>query len=153
MSKQSIHPWEVLVEKGYATRDQSTESNDCTVKALCITKGISYQEALKYATENFARKPHKGARTANIVEAFHHDKSFNQLVEEQIKTYYINQGKNTERQMTLGTFIKRYPSGKFYVIVRGHALAVVDGVIIDYTDGLRRPVWKAWRIIEDQRAQ
>lgn len=153
MSKQSIHPWEVLVKKGYATKDQSTEKSDCSVKALCITKGISYQEALKYASVNFRRERNTGANVHKIQEAFNKDNSFKELEKKEIKTYYINQGKNTERQMTVGTFIKRYSSGKYYVIVRGHAFAVIDGVIIDWTDGLRRPIWNAWRVTEDQRAQ
>lgn len=33
--------------------------------------------------------------------------------------------------MTLGTFLKRNTKGKYICLVRGHAFAVVDGVVID----------------------
>jgi hypothetical protein len=41
---------------------------------------------------------------------------------------------------TLKTVAKRYPRGTFYVHVRGHILALVDGEILDWTAGSSRKV-------------
>ena len=36
--------------------------------------------------------------------------------------------------LTLNQFVKRFPIGTFVIIVRGHALAIVDGVVYDNKD-------------------
>ena len=35
--------------------------------------------------------------------------------------------------MTINRFVKTHPRGSYYVLVRGHALAVVDGTVQDWT--------------------
>ena len=147
MSNQFKHIKEVLIEKGFAYEGMVEEKADCTVRALSITKGISYQAALKYAYDNLKRERNSGPSQLVLERGFEKDSSLVPVKE--IKTYYINNGKKVERSMTVGTFIKEHNKGKFYVIVRAHALAVVDGVIIDHSEGLRRPILKAWRAIED----
>jgi hypothetical protein len=50
---------------------------------------------------------------------------------------------------TVGAFVKAHPAGHYVVHVKGHALAIVDGVVHDwgkYTSGARRRVWRAWRL-------
>jgi hypothetical protein len=39
--------------------------------------------------------------------------------------------KRPELRITLNQFIKQNPRGRFYVVVRGHAVGIVDGVCID----------------------
>lgn len=36
--------------------------------------------------------------------------------------------------------------GKYYIVSRGHAYAVIDGVIYDYKESKRRQVIGAWRV-------
>jgi hypothetical protein len=45
--------------------------------------------------------------------------------------------------LTLNQFVKRFPVGTFVIVVRGHALAIVDGVVYDNKDRVsgRHRVW------------
>jgi hypothetical protein len=39
-------------------------------------------------------------------------------------------GEVVQRQMTVGTFVKKNPVGTFFVLVKGHAFTIKDGVVI-----------------------
>jgi hypothetical protein len=39
----------------------------------------------------------------------------------------------TEHETTINKFIANHPTGKFYIGVSNHALAVIDGTIYDYS--------------------
>jgi hypothetical protein len=39
-------------------------------------------------------------------------------------------GQIVKRNMTTGTFIKKYPVGKYLVVVRGHAFSIIDGNVV-----------------------
>ena len=39
-------------------------------------------------------------------------------------------GKTRVSKMTVGTFLKEYPKGKYLIHVRSHAFAIVDGVVM-----------------------
>ena len=39
-------------------------------------------------------------------------------------------GKTRLSKMTVGTFLKEYPKGKYLIHVRGHAFGIVDGVVM-----------------------
>jgi hypothetical protein len=39
-------------------------------------------------------------------------------------------GQIVKRNMTTGTFIKKYPVGKYLVVVRGHAFSIIDGAVV-----------------------
>ena len=41
----------------------------------------------------------------------------------------------SEKPMTLKRFAKENPKGAFYIIIKGHALAIIDGVIVDNLSG------------------
>ena len=50
---------------------------------------------------------------------------------------------------TVSSFAESHPKGKWIVLVRGHALAVIDGVVVDNTvkvGGDKRPVRMAFRV-------
>jgi hypothetical protein len=47
-------------------------------------------------------------------------------------------GKTRLSKMTVGTFLKEYPTGKYLLHVRGHAFAILDGVIVGNTCDSRR---------------
>ena len=51
--------------------------------------------------------------------------------------------------MTVGTFIKKNPIGTFFVIVKGHAFTIKDGVVIgNWEDAVKtkRPMRAAFQI-------
>jgi hypothetical protein len=47
---------------------------------------------------------------------------------------------------TLNQFAKRYPTGTYYVLLSGHAVAVIDGVVYDYEHRGKRKIVRAWQI-------
>ena len=42
-------------------------------------------------------------------------------------------GQIVKRKMTTGTFIKKYPVGKYLVVVSGHAFSIIDGAVVGNT--------------------
>ena len=68
------------------------------------------------------------------------------LAESLKKTKYKIGPYSKTNRITLKNFLDKHSEGRFYVCVRGHALAVVDGVIYDYREGLRRQVTWAMRV-------
>jgi len=51
--------------------------------------------------------------------------------------------------MTVGTFIKKNPEGTFFIIVKGHAFTIKNGVVIgNYEDAikLRKEIYFAYQI-------
>jgi hypothetical protein len=124
------------------------ETNDCTVRALAAATGSAYAEAHEYAKKNWKREDKKGVSTLSQINDFLKnsplgatfepigDKEYKtkiggeEITMRQPKTYYNNGGEIVERTMTTKTLLERYPEGTFYVLVRKHAFAVKDGVVI-----------------------
>jgi hypothetical protein len=58
-------------------------------------------------------------------------------------------GEVVKRKMTVGTFIKKNPEGTFFIIVKGHAFTIKNGVVIgNYEDAikLRKEIYFAYQI-------
>ena len=64
-------------------------------------------------------------------------------------------GRNSEGERvygayTIGKFIKDHPTGRFFILVKGHACAIVDGVLYDMPgfdrSGFKRPIQLAWQV-------
>jgi hypothetical protein len=60
-----------------------------------------------------------------------------------LNAYFLN---GADRKMSLKTFCQHNPVGTFYVLVRGHVLAVIDGVITDRTKAGKRVMY-AWEFV------
>ena len=45
---------------------------------------------------------------------------------------------NKVNRMTVGTFIKNYPKGKYLISVRGHAFAIINGVVMGNPEDSRK---------------
>jgi hypothetical protein len=120
----------------------SKEDNDCAVRALANAFGTSYT----YAHDAMAaagRKEGKGTSLAII-----HD-----LVTQEhggkrgAKIERVGKGVG-QRQVSIATFCKFHPHGRFYCIVRGHAFAVVDGVVHDaFVNKAGRRIYRAYEIV------
>jgi len=93
------------------------ENGCCTVIALANTMDWSFGKAHRYMRK-FGRRDRKGMSTADIVIALGRlEKTFS----------------SDCNGMTINRFVKSHPKGSYYVLVRGHALAVVDGTVQDWT--------------------
>jgi len=56
------------------------------------------------------------------------------------------------RAMTLKRFCKEYPTGTYYIQVNQHALAIVDGVMHDWTANTagRRKIISSFKLVEGE---
>lgn len=149
--------------KGYAqSKVAKGETNDCVVRALAVVEDCDYDTAHRLAATRMRRANRKGVHTLTIVKYFEGEREKYELVKTEsnpyktpmfahhfivegkaLKTTYKLKGKEIKCDMTLGTFAKRYNRGRYFVVVRGHALAVVDGQIIGNNEDptrTRRPV-------------
>ena len=126
----------------------NNDSNNCTVLALAATTGSSYDEAYVHAERYWLRKKKKGVRT-NTLDAYF-TKTLRVPKIGTKKVYHIkHSNKEVVCKMTVGTFAKEYPIGNYYVLVSGHALAIIDGKILDHANLLLKPkriVKHAWKI-------
>jgi hypothetical protein len=108
------------------------DNKDCAVRALANVSAFSYPEAHKLMADA-GRKRNKGTPWNSLHSVY-------MATGAKEVTYY---GRNTaimacrfnakhyNKSFTLKTFVDLYTSGKYIVIVRGHALAVCDGAVID----------------------
>lgn len=132
--------------KGYnESKIAKSETNDCVVRAIASAFEIEYDRAHSFVKETFFRKDRKGTynfiggmnkiarertrigrKTCKSVGKPHvNNPSFYTL------SYDVKvKGQKVTRQMTVGTFIKKYPIGTFVVCVRGHAFSIKDGVVM-----------------------
>lgn len=151
--------------KGY---DESViakgETNDCVVRAFASSFDISYDFAHKYVAEEFKRKPRKGTyfTCSKMVKLSESPIKLNNkkiipigtkcgsVVYPYSLSYKVKvKGEMVDRQMTVGTFVKKNPVGTFFVLVRGHAFTIKDGVVIgNYEDAvkIKRPMKAAFEI-------
>lgn len=116
-----------------------TETNDCVVRAISSAFEMHYDEAHQFVKVKFGRKDRKG--TAFFVGGLRrmindkvkiNGKSFQTMGNEYGHVSYEVKvkGQIVKRNMTTGTFIKKYPVGKYLVVVRGHAFSIIDGAVV-----------------------
>jgi hypothetical protein len=150
--------------RGYAESPIAKgEDNDCVVRAFASSFEIPYDVAHKFIAEEFKRKPRCGTfgtvtkmvrlsedgfkfngKKINIV-----GKRTNSILTGSLSYPVKVKGCITMRQMTVGTFIKKNPKGTFFVLVKGHAFTIKDGVVIGNWDDAvktKRPMRCAFQI-------
>lgn len=119
-----------------------SETNDCVVRAISSAFEMHYDEAHQFVKVKFGRKDRKG--TAFFVGGLRrmvgdkvkiNGKSFETMGNEYGHVSYEVKvkGQIVKRNMTTGTFIKKYPVGKYLVVVRGHAFSIIDGQVVGNT--------------------
>lgn len=113
------------------------ETNDCTVKALAKVLNTTYDKAHKHLREECKRKNRK-----RIVSRTELPKSLKRT------KFVVGEYSKTNR-ITVKQFCEKHPIGRFYVCVRGHAFAIVDGCVYDYCDKPRRQITWAMRVYID----
>lgn len=129
------------------------EINDCFVRAMAAAYKVPYHQAHAVAADIFKREPRRGTRMVQLRMQQLNYKLFDiqgtPLEKKEITTYYINRGELTNRRMTVGTFVKTFPTGTYLLLVRGHAFTVIDGVVVgNATDAIKHKVRveSAWRV-------
>ena len=116
-----------------------TENNDCVVRAISSAFEMHYDEAHQFVKVKFGRENRKGTRffvggmRRMVDDKFKiNGKSFETMGNEYGHVSYEVKvkGQIVKRNMTTGSFIKKYPVGKYLVVVRGHAFSIIDGAVV-----------------------
>ena len=131
--------------KGYTdSKLAKGETNDCVVRSFASAFEITYDRAHKYVAENFGRKPGQGTygtstglvrmsdkkTTLNYKKVYPLGKRVTDTMSGSLIYDVKVKGVTKRRNMTVGTFVKKYPIGTFLVIVKQHAFTIKDGVVI-----------------------
>ena len=115
------------------------EKNDCAVKAIAAAAGVSYETSHAFTGEYLKRAEKMGTMLGMFLPNITKEPmmlgskkvEFKPLGKIKITNGYKLYGEVVRRKKTVKSFIKDNPRGSFVVSVAGHALAVVDGVLID----------------------
>lgn len=151
--------------KGYSESEIAKgESGDCVVRAFASSFDVSYDFAHKYVAEEFKRQPRRGTffTASKMVKLSECNIKVNgkkifpvgtpskSVLSPFSLSYKVKvKGVEKERQMTVGTFAKKNPKGTFFVLVKGHAFTIKDGVVVGNPEDamkLKRPMRAAFEI-------
>jgi hypothetical protein len=129
----------VYSDAGRGAADKAhSDTNSCTVNALANTTGWEWNLCHDIAAES-GRKRGKGHDPIKLLKhAGHYG----------VKSRRLTRIKRSN-SWTVQKFIKKNPTGKFYVCSSRHAFAIVDGVVKDWLhNGDLVRIVQAWRILD-----
>jgi hypothetical protein len=129
-----------------------SESNDCVVRAFASSCDVDYDRAHYFVKEKFKRQNRKGTPNfystmralINLYNVRLNSKRFEEKDLTDLKV------ENKTKSATVGQFLKKYKTGTYLVVVRGHAFTIKEGVVIgNETDAtkLRRPFTKVYEVV------
>lgn len=129
------------------------EKNDCFVRALAAATDMDYDTTHQEVKDQFGRVNNKGTENHMIIGQMLNaeenglvigDKRFSVKVLGKARTHntYKLYGEIIKRKKTVKSFIKDNPKGNYVVTVSKHALAIVDGKLIDNKGEEFRPTRK-----------
>ena len=141
-----------------------SEKNDCFVRALAVAGETDYHTAHQVAKEVFGRREKSGTLGYMILSAFLKAEAAGIMLgskklevavlgRRDTKNKYKVKGEEIWRQKTLKSFIESHPVGNYIVTVAGHALAVIDGELADWSKEAFKPTRKvqaAYRVAPQQ---
>lgn len=115
------------------------ETNDCAVNAISSAFQMHYDRAHEFLRVKFARQNRKGTKFfVGGMRRMENDgqdinlKSFESMGDQHGRMAYEVKvkGEVVKRKMTTGTFIKKYPVGRYLVVVNGHAFSIINGEVV-----------------------
>lgn len=132
-----MEPWINNWPKYKEERVRLKETRDCVVVSFSEVWGAPYASAHRHIKTQFKRPNRRGAPDLQCRDAL-------RLCP---KTRMAQKTWNErETQPTLAQFCKDHPVGRYWVFVRAHALAVIDGVVYDHSYKPKRKVRYAYRV-------
>jgi hypothetical protein len=119
------------------------ERADCSVRALAIAAGMSYADAYQ-AFKEAGRED--GKRTSWAVSCRLYERLG--FCRHETRTCRYDGRRIAASYMTVAQLIRGHPKGRFILNRRGHAFALIDGVVHDWASGTgpRSRVRAAWKI-------
>jgi hypothetical protein len=145
------------------------ENNDCVVRAFMCALDITYDQAHAYIKKEMKRVDRKGTYTSayakNVVNTVKNNKKIHFIGTHPSKAYINNMVCGNAKKkilannkyykptgFTLKSFIECNPIGRFVLIVQGHAVAIVNGVLFgnatEQYHGIYRSVWYGFEMRE-----
>jgi hypothetical protein len=143
-----------------------SENNDCVVRAVQHSFGVDYVDAHHFCETKLYRVSGQGTYTGiylpKIKQAF--GKKINRMGKDgritreqkskvekwsNDKQKYVVKREVVQVRYKVKDFVKKFSVGRYIVIVRGHAFALVDGEVIGNLNDskrLTREVWSAYKV-------
>ena len=109
---------------------KGNDIEDCTIRAISVAEGISWDEAY----DNLSESAKDLGLMMSSVEA----------IEEYLNERYYKVPIYVE---TVGDFIKYHPYGIYLITMPGHITVLKNGVNYDTFDSRNREIWSAWKVI------
>ena len=109
------------------------EHNDCTVRALCNAANWKYAEAHALLSKHGRRFRHGAVFSVYYKAYVEAGAKLVGIYGSTVRARVAGRIANTQQQagITLNSLMPRLRSGRYIVLITGHALAVVDGKVID----------------------
>lgn len=113
------------------------EKNDCAVRAFMAALDLSYDESHKFVEEKLNRNRFKGTHVQKYINnILNYQKNGYKIT---MMGYHPKYAYRTNKLLvnpkykkttgyTVKSFMEQHPVGRYVIIVKGHALALVDGV-------------------------
>lgn len=120
----------IMSYKYYNANPNKSNIEDCTIRALSVAEGISWDEAYKLLSDS-AR--HLGLMQSDVGAI----EKFLDLRYRRVPIY----------EETVGEFIDNHPRGIFLITMPGHITVLKNGVNYDTFDSSERMIWSAWKVI------
>ena len=135
------------------------ETNDCVVRAFAAALDLPYEQAHAWVKKELKRQDRKGTFVSsyckNIIGKTKNGKKINYMGAHPSRDFLkfsigsdkilVNKQYKKATGYTLKSFIENNPVGRFVLIIQGHAVAIVNGVLYGNKDeqwkGLYRSVW------------
>lgn len=117
----------------YTGANNPKESRDCTVRALANALEIDYGAAHRTLRKH-GRKSNCGANSSVWHEAYTESGfELQGIYGTTIRTQYLSRKLEItpNKGISLGKLLPSLKTGRFIVVITGHALAVINGSIID----------------------
>ena len=113
----------------YNANPNNSNIEDCTIRALSVAEGISWDEAYDMLS-NSARD--LGLMQSDV-RAIEH---FLDLRYDRVRVY----------EETVGEFIKNHKRGVFLITMPGHITVIKNSINYDTFNSKDRPIWNAWYV-------
>ena len=132
------------------------EDNDCGVRALTEAANITYAESHSFWSK-LGRQNKHGVYFRWFDKFLEENDGycFGKQVTETTFPYYQHETHKWDdskweyirytKRMNVKTFIQQNPTGRFIVLSRGHAKAIIDGVVHDQCDGIYCEIHKVYK--------
>lgn len=142
-----------------STDKQSSEKNDCSVRAFATALDVDYDAAHSYVKDVFKREDKKGVKNMESIgrevslegktqEIDGVEFDLEVLPEEKVTNVYKLKGEEISRKKTVKSFIKDFSKGIYLVLVSGHVFTVKNGTMIDNVGEEWRPTRKVEGVFE-----